>query len=343
VRQIERRVDVTEAAGMGESLTTAATVTLPDPEALGAPPVVCFAFPGGGYCRRYFAFDPPGFPARGGQAGWHAERGWVFVSCDHIFVGESDSPSQPGLLTLEDVAAVNAATVEAIWSELVSGTIADDFPPLEGAVRLGIGQSMGGCLTIVQQGHHATYDGIGILGYSARHTVLAMPPGTPRAPAAYVPRGSPSVLVMGEPPTDANPDFTSRADGLPISTWGFHYDDEAEDVVRADMVDYPARGGHPPVWASATMPPCAVMMMSPGVVAPEAAVVTVPVLVAVGERDVCPRPMSEPTAYESATDVSVFVCPGMSHMHNFARTRERFWTRIGAWGDGVARSTLTAR
>jgi alpha-beta hydrolase superfamily lysophospholipase len=335
---IDLTIDVTDAAGFGEPLRTRATVTLPSRDQLPTRPVVCFAFPGGGYSRRYFTFDMPG-SSGGGQAGWHADRGWVFVACDHLYVGESDAPSQPGLLTLENVAAANAAMVEDITGRLLQGSLRDDFPAVDDPVRVGIGQSMGGCFTIVKQGHHETYDGVGILGYSARHTVLAMPPGTPRLPWPYVPRGSTSVQVMSAPPTDANPDFAVRGDGLPISTWGFHYDDEPEEIVRSDMDDYPTRRGRVPVWASATMPPCAVTMMSPGVVALEASVIRVPVLVAVGERDVCPTPLSEPAAYASATDVTVFVCPRMSHMHNFASTREAFWARIDSWGNGVAACT----
>jgi pimeloyl-ACP methyl ester carboxylesterase len=330
---IDLTVDVTEAAGLGEDLRTRVTVTLPEERALGEHPIVCFGFPGGGYSRRYFTFDMPG-SSGGGQAGWHAERGWVFVSCDHLYVGDSDAPTQPGLLTFENVAAANAATVEHVWRLLVEGSLHPGFPPLVGARRIGIGQSMGGCLTIVQQGQHAIYDGIAIMGYSARHTVLAMPPGTPRLPFPHVARGAVDITLVA-PRTEENPDFAARDDGLPLSTWGFHYDDEPADLVRADMVDYPTRLGNPPEWASPTMPPCAMSMMSPGVVALEAAVIHVPVLVAVGERDVCPRPLTEPEAYQSATDVTVFVCPRMSHMHNFASTREQFWARIESWADGI--------
>ncbi|MDQ1430668.1 MAG: hypothetical protein QOF40_1270, partial [Actinomycetota bacterium] len=53
-------IDVTEAAGLSESLRTRATVVLPDPGTLSDPPVVCFGFPGGGYSRGYFTFDMPG-------------------------------------------------------------------------------------------------------------------------------------------------------------------------------------------------------------------------------------------------------------------------------------------
>jgi hypothetical protein len=77
-------------------------------------------------------------------------------------------------------------------------------------------------------------------------------------------------------------------------------------------------------------------MLEPGVVAAEAAAITTPVFVGVGERDVCPDPRAEPQAYENAPDITVFVCPRMSHMHNFASTREQFWSRLHSWGDGVA-------
>ena len=320
---IDLTIDVTDAAGVGEPLSTKVTVTLPDPATLGSPPVVCFGFPGGGYSRQYFTFDmPDGFgditdDAPGGEAGWHARRGWIFVSCDHLFVGESSAPSDPEQLTFGVVAAANAATVASVTDALADGSLADGFPPVADAVRIGVGQSMGGCFTIVQQGTLGTYSGIGVLGYSGLHTQLAFPPGTDGGD---------------------NPVFTAREDGLPLSTWGFHYDDEPADMVADDMRDYPTRNGRVPVWGSATMPPCATLMLNPGCVTEEAAAIDVPVFVGVGERDVCPDPRAEPQAYAQSPDITVFVCPRMSHMHNFASTREQFWDRLHTWGEGVARS-----
>jgi pimeloyl-ACP methyl ester carboxylesterase len=311
---IDLTVDVTDAAGLGEPLTTAVTVTLPDERAdsADAPPIVCFGFPGGGYSRQYFTFDMPG-ASGGGQAGWHAARGWVFVSCDHLFVGESSAPSEPDKLSFEVVAAANAATVADVLARLADGSVHDGFPALRNPIAIGIGQSMGGCFTIVQQARHTTYAGVGILGFSGLHTALAFPPGT-------------------EPP--ANP-FEIRADGLPAATWVFHYDDEPPDLVAQDMIGYPLRD-RVPVWGSATVPPCATQMLDKGCVTDEAAAITVPVFVGVGERDVCPDPHAEPTAYSGSRDITVFVCPRMSHMHNFASTREQFWARLHAWGETVA-------
>jgi pimeloyl-ACP methyl ester carboxylesterase len=315
IDSIDLTIDVTEAAGLGEPLSTKATVTLPDPATIGAPPVVCFAFPGGGYGRRYFTFDMPD-GSGGGQAGWHARRGWIFVSCDHLLVGESSAPSQPEQLTFGVVAAANAATVAGVTAALTTGTLADGFPPVDDARLLGIGQSMGGCFTIVQQGLLGTFAGVGVLGFSALQTMLAFPPDA----------------EIGD---DI---FAARADGLPVTTWGFHYDDEPPDMVAEDMRDYPTRGGRLPVWASATVPPCATLMLNPGCVAAEAAAITVPVFVGVGERDVCPDPRAEPQAYEQSSDITVYVCPRMSHMHNFASTREQFWARLHSWGERVASS-----
>jgi pimeloyl-ACP methyl ester carboxylesterase len=77
-------------------------------------------------------------------------------------------------------------------------------------------------------------------------------------------------------------------------------------------------------------------MMTPGVIAAEAAAVKVPVLIAVGERDVCPEPHAEPTAYRGSSDVSLFIAPRMAHMHNFASTRALLWSRIASWSRRVA-------
>ncbi len=72
VRSIDLRVDVTDAAGLGEPAHVTLTVTAPDE--LGSEPVVCFGKPGGGYARGYYTADLPG-PAAGAQADWHARAG----------------------------------------------------------------------------------------------------------------------------------------------------------------------------------------------------------------------------------------------------------------------------
>jgi pimeloyl-ACP methyl ester carboxylesterase len=118
----------------------------------------------------------------------------------------------------------------------------------------------------------------------------------------------------------------------------FHWEDVPPDILNADMTGgYPLRRTVPP-FGSGKIPTCALQMMTPGFVAAEAAALTVPVLVGVGERDVCPQPLEEARAYVRARDVSVYIVPQMAHMHNFAGSRRLLWDRLVGWTRLVAAS-----
>lgn len=342
-KQTELTVDVTEAAALDEACRLAVTITTGEPET-GSRPVVCFGFPGGGYSRRYYTFDMPGTEG-GGQAGWHADRGWVFVSIDHLGVGDSTQPD-PALLTYENVAAANAAAVRSVLAGLRDGTLLADGGALDDPVALGIGQSMGGCFLIVCQGQHAVFDGVGVLGYSAIHTMVPSRPGTPPTPMPWMPRTSTAAR-----PIVLNPEVIAAAGTTAVTgeesleeasqmaehpwRWAFHYDDEPADVVDLDM-GAGIGDAHLPEWRSATTPPCAIQMVCPGTVAAEAAAIRSPVYIGVGERDVVADAHAEPRAYFSSSDITVSITERMAHMHNFAHTREKLWSGLHHWGNGVA-------
>ncbi|WP_449472825.1 hypothetical protein [Sphingobium chungangianum] len=118
-RSVDLRIDVSDAAGLGMAAHMAVTVHLPNLATLNNPTTVCFAFPGGGYCRRYFSFDMPD-GSGGGQAGFHCERGWIFVTCDHLGFGESTIPDGSAL-NLDNVAAANDAMVRTVMNSARSG------------------------------------------------------------------------------------------------------------------------------------------------------------------------------------------------------------------------------
>lgn len=338
---VELCIDVTKAAALGKPAETAVSVYLPDGE-LANPPVVCLAFPGGGYCRRYYSFDMPDSSA-GGEAAFHCARGWIFVACDHLGFGDSTIPDG-NELDYESIAHGNNATVSTVIEKLESGTMLAGYPRVIGATKVGIGQSMGGCFTIVAQAHLNTFDGVGILGFSGIHTVAPARPGASAAVWPWAIRGGsldkPKILNQAAL-TAAGGSIVARehsaaAVGENPLAWCFHYDDEPADIVALDMCSLSGREGSLPEWRSATIPSCWIYMLAPGAVATEAACITVPVLVAVGERDLVPDPWMEPKAYKSSNDISIFVCPRMAHMHNFAHTRWKFWQRIHSWGTGVA-------
>lgn len=337
---IDLTIDVTAATGLNEPAHVALTVTLPDPALLPVAPVVCFAKPGGGYSRGYYTVDLPG-PAQGAQADWHTARGWIFVSVDHLGVGSS-SLHAPEKLDYTAVAAGNFTAEAEILRRLSAGTLAPNFPAVANPLKIGIGQSMGGCMTIIQQGRYHCYDGIGVLGYSAIHTHPPVRPGALPITSPWLPRDTLLRQPLNMPNGPAVAAYFQKAAAMPAQDgehpmlWGFHYDDVDREMALMDLQRFfhihdpeALKSQYCPPWASLTTPGAvAQSCLTPGNVAPEAAAVTVPVLVGMGERDTCPDVPGEPRAYKSSSSVDIFVCPRMSHMHNFAGTRELFWKRI---------------
>jgi hypothetical protein len=222
---------------------------------------------------------------------------------------------------------------------LKAGTLATDFPRVPRPLTLGIGQSMGGCMTIVQQGRSHCYDGIAILGFSAVHTHPPVRPG--RRP-----------VVMPWLTRDFRADCAKPLNNLVLEAvsnqadeprdelgmaWAFYYDDIPQPVVELDQTNYRTRQGPMPPWRSASVPGTAgIWTLTPGAVAPEASAILAPVLVGMGVRDTLVDPRGELRAYRSARSVDFFMCPKMGHMHNFASTRELLWKRIERFADWVA-------
>jgi alpha-beta hydrolase superfamily lysophospholipase len=346
-QKLDLKIDVTHAAKLGEPAHVALTVHLPDAGQLPAEPIICFAKPGGGYSRGYYTVDLPG-PAKGSQADWHAQRGWIFVSVDHLGVGDSSLHDAPKL-DYTAVAAGSQAAEQEVLRRLAEGALAPGFPKIANPLKLGIGQSMGGCMTIIQQGRYHGYDGIGVLGYSAIHTHPPVRPGMAPIVSPWLPRDT----LLSEPMVVVNAPGMAKAmaaaasapssTGAPPMGWGFHYDDVDPAIVAQDLGHFGAGVLNPKTgkletnpWSSMTMPGAvARSCLTPGCVAPEAAAVLAPVLVAMGERDVIADPKGEPRAYLSAASVDLYICPHMGHMHNFASTRELFWRRIETWSDWV--------
>ena len=314
---VEVRIDVSEAMPGAGALETAATVYLPD--YLGPNVSVMFAFPGGGYSRRYYDIEWPAI-AGYSQARYHASRGLVFVACDHLGVGGSSVPDL-ARLSYEILADANHLTVAAVVEMLRSGSLATDVPAAEPGQMVGIGQSMGGCLLVVQQARHLTFDAIAVMGFSAIHTVIPTPPGQPPFPMPIVPRGTPVTAL--------NPERSAEE-------WMYaHHSEDEEPALLAAEREVKTRGAagdgngrsrYP--WVSVTVPTCALTMMSPACIVAEAAAIDVPVLVIAGERDTLPDPKAESPAYARAPCVELFILERSAHMHNFARTRERLWARL---------------
>jgi pimeloyl-ACP methyl ester carboxylesterase len=322
MRSISVRVEVAHAIGTDQPQQVAGTVYLPDQPDRNGRPLIIFASPGGGYTQHYFNMS---FPGRTGysEAEFHTARGIIFVAMDHLGVGESSTEIMD-LLTVEMIADGNDAFVRSVLAQLADGTLADGWPAVADPFVVGIGQSMGGGITMIMQGRTRTFDAIAPLGKSAIHTVLPQP-----SPELFQVVRSIFMFSRQTPLDQLSVSLTGVL--VPNFVYPFHWEDEPADVVAADL-----DGGYPlrrtaPNFGSLTLPRCAVAMSSPGFLTPEVARIDVPVLIAGGERDVMPDVRREPTAFINSNDVSVFVVPNMAHMHNFANTRQLLWQRVADW------------
>jgi pimeloyl-ACP methyl ester carboxylesterase len=182
---------------------------------------------------------------------------------------------------------------------------------------------MGGGVAIIMASRHRSFDALAVLGYSAIHTVL---------PQRLV-EDEQYVEKFDYSRDDAPETFSLRAasEAVPEFLFPFFYEDVPADIVAADTA-----GGYPirdvaPEFGSNTLPLCVIAMLSPGYVEREAADLTVPVFVGLGERDTAPDPRAEPSAYGASPDITLFICERMAHMHNFASTREVLWDRVAGW------------
>ena len=292
----------------------AATLHLPDVLDVETP-LVCL-YPGGGYSRGYFDLPREGYS----EAAAHVAAGFAVVAFDHLGVGESTLPP-PGGTGMFAVADANHTALRALLDSLAAGRQPAVPQPWTPKIVVGAGQSMGGFILLTMQARHRCFDGIISLGSSAVETDL--------------PRRGRECEVLDS--TDA--DAATRAAAAIAQLdwpWAFHWIEDKNDLVDLDIAaGLPGRTAKQP-WVSMTMPELSTDLMMPGIVAREAALTDVPVMIAIGERDVCQPALVEAGAYRRSPDIAICRIERMAHMHNFAPTRERLWRRMNSFVRQIA-------
>ena len=311
-RRIDLKIDVPGSAGV----QLAATIHLPPADRLGHRPPVMICMPGAGYNRLYYDLPEPGYS----QAEYHAGQGIVLIALDHLGVGESSVPP-PENCTLADVAAANSAVVRVLVDGLRQGSFTGGQIIEPGAI-IGAGHSMGGFVTVAMQARYRPFDAIAVLGASMVCTRL------------------PSRLSGQELRFAGDADPVQAAGELMMKTdwkFGCHWEDVPEHLVAVDIASKPPEFGPVAPWGSKTVP-YIVDLVLPGTIAREAAIIDVPVLLAMGERDVCQDPLRELAAFHSTRDLALTIIPRMAHNHNFAGTRAQLWRRLDAFAAQIAAS-----
>lgn len=292
------RIDVSAALGAGLGpATIAADVHWP----AGAPKAVLVCLPGGSYSRSYWHFSAnPDYSF----ARYMVDNGFGVVTADPLGVGESSRPEDADTVTLEVMASAAAE---------FSRRLRDELPVAAGTPLIGVGHSLGGCLTVIAQAMHGCYDRVVSLGYThgAKDAVTSGAGSEDDARAAAVEQAKAFFADW-----DAGYALAPRE---PNHSWLYTASTPAA-VIEADD-------------ATVTRWPrqAYVEALLPGYTVGYAEQLDCPILLAFGDHDIPERPHDDVGFYAASDDVTLVVVPDSGHCHNFSPSRHALWARIGDW------------
>ncbi|GAB1814883.1 alpha/beta hydrolase [Mycobacterium sp. MUNTM1] len=305
--------DVSAAVPGGETLTQTAWAFVPARPSEARAVLVCLA--GGCYDKHYWHLEVEGYP--GYSFGEHlAEAGYIVIALDHLGIGESSDPTDSGPIGLDLLAEGDAEVARQISAKVAEGSLLPDAPPMALPI-VGVGHSMGSCLTTMVQAKHGVYDAVVLLGYGVNITNVY---DHDAAGDDLVTRLQQNIINTCQM-AGVSPDDSHLIGPRSVLAPMFYASEVPQAVMDADE----AVQSRVPVRAAAEV-------TTPGFVEKYTPQVDVPVLLAFGAAiDVSPNPYAEPANYTASTDVTLHLVAGSGHCHNFASHRAQLWDRIAAW------------
>ncbi|HQR03030.1 MAG: alpha/beta fold hydrolase [Proteobacteria bacterium] len=325
IRVLTRRIDVGPIEPRGASLSIAVDVFIPEGTA-NPDSVLLFCLPGGSMNRRYYDLST----ANGSDdesfsfARQMAARGFIVATVDHLGIGDSDGPADLYLLTSEAVAAANHHAVRQIRQELREGRLDPGLPPCVALFCIGVGHSMGGLLTVIQQAHHDSHHAVALLGFGTRGLPEVLT-AEERALAADRSRWPADLPGLARTRFEAPPP-PRAAEGEDKANRDWYYGAGADP--RGVQAIKPAR--------DRMLPVPAMHSLMPDNVWPEAGQIRVPVFLAVGDRDITGPAHQIPAAFAGSPDLTLQVLPATGHSHFLFPSRTRLYERFAAWVHTVA-------
>jgi len=306
---LARRIEVGALLPGEGTLSIAADVFLPARPA--AAPAALFCLPGGAMNRHYFDLQGAGGFS---FAAALTACGFIVVTLDHLGVGDSSRPRAGFALTPDLLADANARAVSALTAELRSGALGEAAPAA--LPTIGVGHSMGAMLTVMQQARHASHAALVVLGFSSRGLAAALSPEELRY--ADDPAGARANLVRlaqlrgGDP----YPEVPRSAQGRELFA-GDTADRRGVDALQRARDRLLLTAGE--------------FSMIPGSCVPECAAIEVPVLLALGDRDMAGPPEAIPASYPRSPGVTLLVLPGTGHAHFLFPARAQLFERVASW------------
>ncbi|HEY3698431.1 MAG TPA: alpha/beta fold hydrolase [Spongiibacteraceae bacterium] len=310
---VKQSFDIGELLTSEGSLSIEVEITLPT----AAPrevPVVLFCLPGGAMDKSYFNLRTP----EGDQfsfAQQMARHGCITIALDHLGTGGSGKPRDGFALTPDVVAEGNQRAVQIIMQLLRQGELHSTLPALPHMRTIGVGHSMGGMLTIIQQARFHPYSAIAVMGFSARGLPMYLDADL----QMYV--DNPQALrndiehLARQRGSDPYSELPRRGQSSEI------YGGGVESAIKHALV------------AARTNIVATVVLMPliPGSSAPECAQIDVPVFLVVGDRDMTGPPHEIPALFTGSRDITLQILPETGHTHFASPAHKLLFDRFAHW------------
>ena len=288
---------------------------------LAEPPIVLCCLPGGRCTTGYFDLQVDGLDGYS-MADHLTAQGFVVVALDHLGVGASSPVEDIFAVTPAVASSVNHYAFSQILAELRAGSIVPGLDRGSSFVAIGMGHSMGGMLTMVQQANHHTYAAVVNLGHGGDGLPLVLSPeelsvvGDSEAFDA-------SIVGLARA-RFAGPVRPTPAGAVPGT---FHADDVPAAVKKAFVAQ-----------STGLLYACGLTSMIPGSTDREKGRIETPIFLGFGDHDLTTRPHAAVAAYRRSRDVTLFVTPGSGHCHHQSGNRVMLWDRVGAWAQRIGQA-----
>ena len=324
MERLHWRLDVSDEVELDGRFEIAADAVLPDAATVEKPLALLFCLPGGFLSRSYYDLGNPRVARERNYsfATYLATQGFAIVAIDHLGTGASSRPPRDADGYRLDLTAIVRANQAALRQ--VVGRVSTRYGFAAGRLPcVGVGHSMGSALTVAQQ---ATY---------APHSALLL--------QTFSTRGLPRFLSEEELGyADAPERLFNALPGLVEARFGTPY----PELSHTDP------DGRSPAFSVGTAPPlaerllrdastnllamCGLATMIPGVLAPLAREIRVPVFVSTGDHDLVG---GDPAAgmLPNAPGVTSYRLADSWHCHNIANTRGELWRRSSDWARSLPR------
>lgn len=292
------------------ALEVAARVYVPaQPKPLA---LVCLA--GGNMNGRYYDLRPEDGDESFSFALAMSGRGFIVICLDYLGLGESSKPADGHALTPDLLTQANVNATERVLKHLREGRLHPGIPALPKLRSIGVGHSMGGMMTVLQQHAARQHAAIALLGFTTRGLVTYL---------------SPEVKALSQTEQRARlQEFARRMFPQPYPI--IRSSGNGAEIYGSQKAE--AKGiAALKAATDCLLPVTAFMSMLPDNVGPEARSIDVPVLIGVGERDMTGPPDEIPKSFTASPRVTLQVYPETGHSHFLFPARTQLFAGLTDW------------